>query len=72
MPVWQGTLPTLMAATDSDINGGDFIGPHKWRQMRGFPVQVESNQASHNLEVAGRLWEVSEELTGVKYDFTLS
>jgi NAD(P)-dependent dehydrogenase (short-subunit alcohol dehydrogenase family) len=69
MPVWKGTLPTLMAATDTDIRGGEFIGPDKWRQMRGFPVRGKSNEASHNLEVAGRLWEVSEELTGVKFDF---
>jgi len=71
MPVWKGTLPTLMAATEGDIRGGEFIGPHKWRQMRGYPVRVESNAASHDREVAVSLWEVSEELTGVKFDFAM-
>jgi NAD(P)-dependent dehydrogenase (short-subunit alcohol dehydrogenase family) len=70
MPVWKGTLPTLRAATAADINGGEFIGPHRRLQLRGFPVSVESNAASHDREVATRLWDVSEELTGVRYDFT--
>jgi len=34
--------------------------------MTGFPVIVESNEASHNKEDARKLWETSEKLTGVK------
>jgi hypothetical protein len=37
--------------------------------MRGAPERQESNDASHDEATAERLWDVSEELTGVQYDF---
>jgi hypothetical protein len=37
--------------------------------MKGDPVVAESNVASHNKEDAKRLWEVSEKLTGVHFQF---
>jgi hypothetical protein len=35
--------------------------------MRGFPVKVKSNARSHDKAAARKLWEISEELTGVSY-----
>jgi hypothetical protein len=35
--------------------------------MKGYPKKVESNELSHDKDIAKRLWEVSEELTGVKF-----
>jgi hypothetical protein len=35
--------------------------------MKGSPVRVESSEASHNLEYAKKLWEISEKLTGVDF-----
>ncbi len=61
----MGALPTLYAALANEVNGGDYIGPAK--KMRGFPVKVESNDKSHNRQDAAKLWEISEQLTGVKY-----
>ena len=69
MPIWQGTLPTLRAATDKTAKSGDYFGPNGFREMRGYPIKVDSNQLSHDKEVANKLWSVSEELTGIKYNF---
>jgi NAD(P)-dependent dehydrogenase (short-subunit alcohol dehydrogenase family) len=69
MPIEQGALPTLRAATDELVKSGDYYGPDGWREMRGYPVKVQSNELSHNLEIAKRLWNVSEELTDIRYHF---
>ena len=66
MQPWQGALPTLYAATSDDARGGAYYGPDGWFEMRGYPKQVDSNAASKDQAVARRLWEVSEQLTGVR------
>jgi len=62
-----GALPTLMAATDPDVRGGDYVGPDGPFGLRGAPTKVASTKASHDPEAARRLWEVSEALTGVRF-----
>ena len=47
--------------------GGQYYGPGGFMEQRGFPVLVQSSEASYNLDDAQRLWQVSEELTGGKY-----
>jgi NAD(P)-dependent dehydrogenase (short-subunit alcohol dehydrogenase family) len=63
----MGALPTIRAAVDPGANGGDYFGPGGPRERGGYPVVVQSNDASHNLDDARRLWQVSEELTAVQY-----
>jgi len=63
----MGALPTLRAAVDPQARGGQYYGPGGFMEQRGYPVLVESNDASHNLADARRLWEVSEALTGVSF-----
>jgi NAD(P)-dependent dehydrogenase (short-subunit alcohol dehydrogenase family) len=63
-----GALPLLYAATASDIDGGEYIGPGGFMNMRGHPEEQRSSDRSYDEETAERLWEVSEELTGVSYD----
>jgi len=65
----MGALPTLYAATAPDVKGGNYLGPDRLMGMRGYPKNVKSSDASHNEEIARSLWVVSEELTGVRYDF---
>jgi len=65
----MGALPTLYAATASDVQGGDYYGPHGWQELRGYPTKVQSSDRSHDAAVAARLWAVSEELTGVGYSW---
>ena len=68
-PAERGALPTAYAATGAELQGGDYVGPPGPIGLRGLPAKVPSSSASHDLEVAGRLWARSEELTGVHYRF---
>jgi NAD(P)-dependent dehydrogenase (short-subunit alcohol dehydrogenase family) len=63
----HGALPTLYAAT-ADIPGGSFAGPDGIQEMRGNPTLVAPTSAARDPETARRLWEVSEQLTGVTFD----
>ena len=63
----MGALPTLYAATAPDVHGSEYFGPDGKGQMRGYPVKVQSNKRSRDMAVAGRLWDVSEEMTGVRW-----
>lgn len=63
----MGALPTLYAATASDVQGGDYIGPNGLMEMRGYPEKVQAKATAHDADVALQLWQVSEELTGVRY-----
>lgn len=63
-----GALPTLYAATAPDVRGGDYIGPDGWLEMRGHPAVVESSARARDEEAADRLWSLSEQLTGVRYE----
>ena len=62
-----GTLPTLRAATDPAARAGEYYGPGGWHEFTGHPVRVKSAGPSHDLTARRRLWEVSEQLTGVSY-----
>jgi NAD(P)-dependent dehydrogenase (short-subunit alcohol dehydrogenase family) len=63
----MGALPLLYAALSPDVQGGEYIGPSGFMGMRGYPAKTKSCQASHDLQSASRLWQVSEELTGVEF-----
>jgi NAD(P)-dependent dehydrogenase (short-subunit alcohol dehydrogenase family) len=65
----MGALTTIRAAVDPNVKGSDYYGPGGRGERSGYPVRVESSEASHNEEDAEKLWEVSEKLTGVKYLF---
>ncbi|MFG2005119.1 SDR family NAD(P)-dependent oxidoreductase [Spirillospora sp. NPDC048911] len=63
----MGALPTLRAATDPAVLGGQYYGPDGMRGYRGHPRIAESSPESHDVAVQQRLWAVSENLTGVKF-----
>jgi NAD(P)-dependent dehydrogenase (short-subunit alcohol dehydrogenase family) len=65
-----GALPILYAATAADIRSGDYIGPDGRGEVLGYPTKVGTSAAARDLTVAGRLWTVSEELTGVRYSWS--
>ena len=65
----QGALPTLFAATSPEVTGGDYYGPDGLAGMRGYPKRVGSSDISHDQATAERLWRVSEDLTGVRYQW---
>jgi NAD(P)-dependent dehydrogenase (short-subunit alcohol dehydrogenase family) len=66
-PAAMGALPTLRAATDPAVLGGQYYGPSGLGEVRGHPRLVTSSAASYDLEVQRRLWDVSEDLTGVTF-----
>ncbi len=63
----MGALPTLRAATDPGVEGGQYYGPDGLGEQRGHPKLVSSSAQSHDQDLQRRLWAVSEELTGVTY-----
>ena len=65
----KGALPTLYAATVADLPTGTYVGPDGPFEMQGYPRPVKANARARDEQTARRLWEVSEELTGVSYDF---
>jgi NAD(P)-dependent dehydrogenase (short-subunit alcohol dehydrogenase family) len=65
----MGALPTLYAATVPDLPGGAFIGPGGRKQQRGYPTIVTAATKAYDEEDWRRLWEISEQLTGVHYAF---
>lgn len=65
-PVAMGAWPTLMAAT-AELPGSTYIGPRNLAQLRGAPGIVGSRRLSHDREAQRRLWELSQDATGVRY-----
>ncbi|MGW5106565.1 SDR family NAD(P)-dependent oxidoreductase [Nocardia sp. NPDC004123] len=64
----KGALPTLRAATDPGVLGGQYYGPDGLGEVRGYPRVVASSNRSHDLAAQRRLWAVSEQLTGVTFE----
>ncbi|CAN5570400.1 SDR family NAD(P)-dependent oxidoreductase [soil metagenome] len=67
--ITMGALPTLRAATEEGLVGAEYFGPNGFMEMRGNPVKVNSNDLSKDETIAKKLWEVSEKLTGVNFEF---
>lgn len=61
----QGAWPTLMAATSSQVDGGDYTGPSRFGETSGKAEKVGSTSRARDEELAARLWDVSIEMTGV-------
>ncbi len=64
----MGVLPQLRAAFDPDAKGGEYYSPEKFLHLKGYPIVKPSNKRSRNEKIGKQFWEVSEELTGVKYN----
>lgn len=56
-----------MSAADPAARGGDYYGPPGRLQYTGYPVRVGSSARAHDKGAQRRLWEISEDLTGVSY-----
>jgi NAD(P)-dependent dehydrogenase (short-subunit alcohol dehydrogenase family) len=62
----RGALPTLYAAT-AVVPPASYVGPNGPGELRGHPTLVGRSAAAADGELARRLWELSERLTGVRY-----
>lgn len=65
----QGAMPTLRAACDVDAHGGEYYGPGGVGEVRGSPQKAFANAKAQDTDVAKRLWDESEKLTGVRFEF---
>jgi NAD(P)-dependent dehydrogenase (short-subunit alcohol dehydrogenase family) len=65
----EGARSLVHAATGPSVVGGGYYGPTGFAQMRGRPGPVRPNRRALDAEVAARLWEASERLTGVRYEW---
>jgi NAD(P)-dependent dehydrogenase (short-subunit alcohol dehydrogenase family) len=61
-----GARPTLFAASQ-DLPGASYVGPDGFGEYRGYPTLVSRTSAASDVEMAKRLWTLSEELTGVQF-----
>jgi hypothetical protein len=66
-PADRGALPTLYAATSPDATSGAYYGPDGIAEIRGYPTLAKVPVQALDQAVATRLWQVSEELTGVRF-----
>ena len=64
-----GALPILRAATDLDVEADDYFGPGKFFEIWGAPKKVGRSRAAQNRADAERLWDISEQRSGVIYEF---
>ncbi len=69
-PASMGALPSIYAATEPSLNGGEYIGPDGRGQRRGYPTIEHPAKGVYDEETMKKLWDVSEELTGVHFDFS--
>jgi hypothetical protein len=65
-----GALPLLYAATEPGLEGGSYIGPDGIAEFRGHPKLVSPGRAATDEQAAARLWGVSEQLTGVRFELS--
>jgi NAD(P)-dependent dehydrogenase (short-subunit alcohol dehydrogenase family) len=66
-PAEIAALPMVRAAADPAVRGGDYYGPGGWKEWTGYPERARPVARACDQEVQRRLWEASEQLTGVTY-----
>jgi hypothetical protein len=64
----RGSWPLLYAATSPQARGGGYYGPDGIAEIKGAPVEVKPKPQALDPTAGRRLWEVSETLTGVRYE----
>ena len=65
-PAAHGAWPVLMAAT-ADLPGATYVGPGGLGEMAGLPRVVTSTALARDVDAQRRLWELSEQTTGIHY-----
>lgn len=65
-PAEKGALPTLYACSE-DLEGGEFVGPDGFKEMRGNPTVVQPDERAEDEELREKLWKFSEEELGINF-----
>ncbi|HTY97989.1 MAG TPA: oxidoreductase [Solirubrobacteraceae bacterium] len=63
----MGALPTLYAATEPGLEGGEYVGPDGIGELRGHPKVVSPSRSARDPVAASLLWQAAEDLTGVTF-----
>jgi NAD(P)-dependent dehydrogenase (short-subunit alcohol dehydrogenase family) len=71
-PADIGALSVVRAAVDPAIPGGSYVGPDGWQEFTGYPVVLSPSERARDPELQLRLWQESERLTGVSYQFSIA
>ncbi len=71
-PPREAALSTVMAALGDDVRSGEYFGPQGVREMSGPPGRAKQQACAQDAEAAARLWALSEELTGARFDLAAS
>jgi len=71
-PAAQGALPTLYAATAPNAKGGGYYGLDRLSETRGYATEAAIPPRALDTATAVRLWDVSQQLTGVMFQVTRS
>jgi NAD(P)-dependent dehydrogenase (short-subunit alcohol dehydrogenase family) len=69
-PAEIGALSVVRAAVDPAVAGGSYVGPGGWQEFTGYPVVLRPSERARDPELQQRLWQESERLTGVSYQFS--
>lgn len=64
---FEGAQPTLRAAMDTQLKGGEYIGPSGSGERKGKPVIVDSTNTSKDMKKAEELWKLTEKFVGKKF-----
>jgi NAD(P)-dependent dehydrogenase (short-subunit alcohol dehydrogenase family) len=64
----SGALPTLYAATSPQAKGGGYYGPNGLSELKGPPAPAWIMPQARDKAGAVKLWEVSQQLTGVSFE----
>ena len=70
-PFWQripqGCLPILSAATSPNATGASYRGPDGFLEVRGRPGPATLPYRALDREAGARLWQISEDLTKLRF-----
>lgn len=69
-PPAMGALPTIFAAMDPHLKGGEYIGPDGKGQRKGYPALDTPHASAKDAAVSAKLWDISEQLTGIRFSFS--
>ncbi|WP_262712001.1 oxidoreductase [Dyadobacter flavalbus] len=65
----KAALSSLLAATDTSATNGSYWGPAGFMKLKGFPGPAAIPKQAKDLGAASKLWQLGEQLTGVRYTF---
>lgn len=65
---WQGALPSLYAATNETVKGGEYYGPDGENEYSGYPALSKQHTSATKDELqAAQLWTFAEEVTKINF-----